>query len=88
VKFKILPKVNRFTGPDGVRHYPGDIVDLPSRYQSKNWLEAVDKPKTVEAPPPKIELIAELPIAKVEEVAKVEDVPIPLGNSKRSRRAR
>ena len=43
-KFKILPKVESFL-KDGVRYFPGDIVDLPERYKSKDWLQEVKSSK-------------------------------------------
>ena len=43
-KFKILPKVESFL-KDGVRYFPGDIVELPQRYKSKDWLQEVKPPK-------------------------------------------
>ena len=47
-KFKILPKVESFL-KDGVRYFPGDIVELPQRYKSKDWLQEV-KPVKAEKP--------------------------------------
>jgi predicted transcriptional regulator len=43
MKFKILPKVHGFTDNDGIKHLPGDIVELPESYLGENWLEPVDE---------------------------------------------
>jgi len=72
VKFRILPKVNRFTDAKGVRHKPGDIVDLPTSYLGESWLEPVEKTKKVKAP-----------VAKLEKV--VEEKPVPLGKPKKGK---
>ena len=60
MKFKILPKVHRFVDPQGFEHSPGEIVDLPETYLGESWLEPVDKPGKVEAPPAKVEPAAEV----------------------------
>jgi hypothetical protein len=60
VKFRILPKVHGFTDAKGVHHQPGEIVELPATYEGESWLERVDKPTKVEAPPAKVEPIAEV----------------------------
>jgi hypothetical protein len=62
MKFKILPKVNRFTDSEGIRHKPGDIVDLPVSYLGVNWLEPLEKPNKVEVPPAKVEPVAPAPV--------------------------
>jgi len=71
VKFRILPKVNRFTDAKGVRHKPGDIVDLPASYLGESWLEPVEKSKKVKAPAPKLE--------------KASEKPVPLGKPKKGK---
>jgi predicted transcriptional regulator len=43
MKFKILPKVHSFSDKDGIKHLPGDIVELPETYLGDNWLEPVEK---------------------------------------------
>jgi len=47
--------VNRFTDAEGVKHYPGDIVDLPVSYSGLAWLEPLEKPKKAVAPVAKSE---------------------------------
>ena len=42
--------VNRFTDAQGVKHYPGDVVDLPVSYLGLAWLEPLEKPKKAVAP--------------------------------------
>jgi hypothetical protein len=34
--------VSSFTDARGVKHFPGDIVDLPSSYEGEVWLEPLD----------------------------------------------
>jgi len=53
VKFKITDKVSSFLH-DGKRYVPGDIVDLPSRYASLDWLEPAKKPKPAAKPESKL----------------------------------
>ena len=55
-KFKVLPKVESFL-KDGVRYFPGDVVELPQRYKSKDWLEEV-KPAKAEKPKKPAESVA------------------------------
>lgn len=47
-KYRVMDKVSSFLGPDGKRYLPGDIVKLPSRYGTLNWLEPLKKPKPVQ----------------------------------------
>jgi hypothetical protein len=35
--------VSSFMGPDGVRHFPGDVVELPTSYKTEKWLEPAEK---------------------------------------------
>ena len=55
-RFKILPRVESFL-KDGVRYFPGDVVELPPRYESKDWLEEVKPPKP-EKPKKPADLVA------------------------------
>ena len=55
-KFKILPKVESFL-KDGARYFPGDVVELPQRYKSKDWLGEV-KPVKAEKPKKPVESAA------------------------------
>lgn len=71
-KFRILPKVQSFADAKGNQYKPGDIVELPARYASFNWLEPLKKPKKPKAPP-----------AKVEPASEVK--PVPLGKPKKSK---
>ena len=52
MKFRITDKVSSFLH-EGKRYFPGDVVDLPPRYASLNWLEPVKKPKAAAKPKPK-----------------------------------
>ena len=52
MKFKITDKVSSFLH-NGKRYFPRDIVDLPPRYASLDWLEPVKKPKPAAKPKPK-----------------------------------
>ena len=59
--------VESFTDADGVKHLPGDIVDLPGSYRGEKWLEPVDEPKKPKPLPSKVEsapetLLPEVPI--------------------------
>jgi hypothetical protein len=47
--------VHGFTTADGAAYGPGDIVDLPGTYEGEAWLERVDDPVKVAAPPSKLE---------------------------------
>ena len=47
-KFRLTDKVSSFL-QDGKRYYPGDVVELPTRYGTFNWVEPLKKPKPVEA---------------------------------------
>ena len=75
--------VHQLTTADGVTHSPGDIVDLPSTYEGEVWLEPVDRPVKVVAPPAMLEPI---------DAAKAEEGGIGtssiLGRQKKSRKAR
>jgi hypothetical protein len=42
LKFRILPKVHRFTDANGQTHLPGEIVDLPASYLGENWLQRIE----------------------------------------------
>ena len=66
MKFKILPKVRSFTDAKGVVHLPGEVLDLPETYKGETWLEPVEKPKKVEAPPAKTEPAAEEKLSPLE----------------------
>jgi hypothetical protein len=54
-----------------VKHYPGDIVDLPVSYLGLAWLEPLEEPKKVDVPPAKVEPVAPAPVE--------EKVASPLG---------
>jgi len=47
--------VHGLTTADGAAYGPGDIVDLPGTYEGEAWLERVDDPVKVAAPPSKLE---------------------------------
>lgn len=47
-KFRVTDKVTSFLHK-GKRYFPGDVVELPSRYGTLNWLEPLKKPKPVKA---------------------------------------
>jgi len=48
--------VESFMGPDGFRHFPGEVVELPASYLGLAWLEPVAKEaKPVVAAPSKVE---------------------------------
>ena len=47
--------VESFMGPDGFRHFPGDVVELPATYLGLTWLEPVEAAKKVVAAPSKVE---------------------------------
>ncbi len=70
-KFKILPKVHSFSDAAGVKHLPGEVVDLPASYEGETWLKRVDPVPVVAAVPGKIE-----PIVPVEPVAEAVAVPL------------
>ena len=75
--------VHGLTTADGVTHSPGDIVDLPGTYEGEAWLEPVDRPVKVVAPPAKLEPIA------VEEFVETEEGPrAPLGKRRKGRNAK
>lgn len=63
--------VSGFTDAKGVKHVPGDIVELPEDYEGERWLEKVepDKPQPTMQP--------------VEDVKPAELEPAPLGKSKK-----
>ena len=67
--------VNRFTDEKGVKHYPGDIVDLPARYKGLAWLEPLEPERKVKAKPSKIE-------APIEAAGS----PLTLGKTKKARK--
>ena len=46
--------VNSFS-MDGVKHFPGDVVDLPPTYNGEAWLELLEPEKKVAAVPGRIE---------------------------------
>lgn len=71
MKFKLLPKVDGIT-LGGVEYRPGDVVELPAHFARFNWLEPLEKPKPVEAPPAKLE-----PIAPVEEKKEAKEKLAP-----------
>lgn len=70
-----MPKVNRFTDAQGIRHLPGEVVDLPASYDGESWLERVD-------PEPKFKVSA----AKVEVPAQPVAVPLEAAKPKKPRR--
>ena len=67
--------MQRFTDAAGVRHVPGDIVDLPGCYDGEAWLERIEPEPKPEVPPAKVEP-AELAVA------------VPLEASKKPRKAK
>jgi hypothetical protein len=77
-KFKILPKVRRFCDAEGVRHLPGEVVDLPASYDGESWLERVDPVPVVAAVPGRVEPVA------AEQVA--PEVPLEASAGKRTRK--
>ncbi|MDH5390744.1 MAG: hypothetical protein OEX10_06290 [Candidatus Bathyarchaeota archaeon] len=64
-KFKILPKVESFL-KDGQRYFPGDVVELPQRYKSKDWLEEVKPVKAEKLKKPAVVAAKEVPPQKEE----------------------
>ncbi len=72
--------VSSFLGPDGVRHFPGDVVDLPASYQSMKWLETVAKEAKPVAAPSKVEPAE--PVA----VETSEPAPEPVAPKKKERK--
>jgi hypothetical protein len=54
--------VQSLTDEAGVTHLPGDIVELPAKYEGENWLERVDPELKPVAPPAKVEAPSE-PVA-------------------------
>ena len=40
---------------DGVKYFPGDVVDLPPTYRGEAWLELLEPEKKVAAVPGRIE---------------------------------
>jgi len=63
-----LPKVDGFRDAAGVKHLPGEVVDLPASYDGETWLMRVDPEVVVAAVPGKVE--------PVEPVAPAETVPL------------
>jgi hypothetical protein len=57
--------VQSLTDEAGVTHLPGDIVELPAKYEGENWLERIE-------PEPKVKV----PLAKVEAPEPVNAVPL------------
>jgi len=45
-----------------VKHYPGDIVDLPISYLGLAWLEPLEKPGKADVPPAKVEPAVPAPV--------------------------
>ena len=74
--------VNRFVDANGVKHHPGDIVDLPVSYLGQAWLEPLEKPKKAVAPVAKSEPAPAAPTAPTEEKPAV---PLPAKTGKKSR---
>ena len=65
MKFRILPKVDGFTDEKGVRHKPGEVVELPVTYNGENWLEPAE-PVPVEAPKAALEPTEKAPAVPLE----------------------
>ena len=76
--------VNRFTDEKGVKHYAGDVVDLPARMKGAAWLEPVEAERKVKAKPSKVEAPSEpsTPELNVEPV----EVPLEVVKPKKSRK--
>jgi len=73
-----LPKVDGFTDTEGIRHLPGEVVDLPESYKGETWLKPLEE---------KAE--ASIPSLKVERVSASEKpVEIHLEQKKPKRRAK
>jgi hypothetical protein len=67
--------VHNFTDAKGVKHFPGDIVDLPATYRGEHWLEEIKaESKALSASPSKVEPAPEAALAsdKAEEAPKPE----------------
>jgi hypothetical protein len=79
LKFKLKKGkggVNRFTDDKGIKHYPGDVVDLPASYKGKPWLEPLkEEPKPVATP------------SKVEAAPETEP-EVPLESQKKSKKTK
>lgn len=73
--------VESFMGPDGVRHFPGDVVELPASYLGLKWLEPVEKEKKVVAAPSKVE-----PAAPAETSAAAPEPVAPLEKTKKKQK--
>lgn len=59
--------VHSFMDAAGVRHFPGDVVELPASYLGKAWLEPVEKEAK--------------PVAAASKVEPVPDSAVPEKNA-------
>ena len=57
--------VQSLTDEAGVTYLPGDIVELPAKYEGETWLERVDPVPVVTAVPGKVEPVEPAPIDAV-----------------------
>jgi hypothetical protein len=58
MKFKLKKgkgSVDNFTDAQGVKHLPGDVVELPASYNGERWLEPIEEEPKPVAPPSKVE---------------------------------
>lgn len=79
--------VSSFMGPDGVRHFPGDVVELPASYQTEKWLEPVEKKAKVVAAPSKVEPAETIGAPGVIGVDPAKPEPdVPLEKKKKTRK--
>jgi len=82
MKFKLRKgkgSVSDFTDAQGVKHLPGDIVDLPAMYKGEKWLESLEPERKIVVPPAKVEPV-ETPPTVVSEAAAA-----PLSSKKRKK---
>ena len=58
--------VDNFTDAQGVKHFPGDIVDLPESYEGEKWLARIEpeKPQPTMEPVESVETGPDAPLEK------------------------
>jgi hypothetical protein len=50
--------VDGFTDTDGIRHLPGEVVDLPESYKGETWLKPLEEKAEASIPPLRAEPVS------------------------------